>query len=120
MSENYQVSADGLLRLVNPEDLESFGLIPELIGRLPLIAPLDALGMDDLARILRTPKNSLIQQFRKLVRFQGADLMFTDAEIKETAKIALDRGMGARGLRWVVEEVSEGIFLRSRRGFGTS
>ena len=73
MSENRQVAADGLLRQVKPEDLEAFGLIPEIIGRLPVIAPLDALGVDDLARILQTPKGSLIQQFRKLVRFHGAD-----------------------------------------------
>jgi ATP-dependent Clp protease ATP-binding subunit ClpX len=79
LSENRQVAGDGLLRQVKPEDLEQFGLIPEIIGRLPVIAPLDALGVDDLARILQTPKGSLVQQFRKLVRFHGADLMFTDA-----------------------------------------
>ena len=90
MSENRQVAADGLLRHVKPEDLEQFGLIPEIIGRLPVIAPLDALGIEDLARILQTPKGSLIQQFRKLVRFHNADLMFTDAAIKEIARIALD------------------------------
>ena len=94
MSENRQAAADGLLRQVKPEDLEQFGLIPEMIGRLPVIAPLDALGVDDLARILQTPKGSLIQQFRKLVRFHGADLLFTDAAIKEIARIALMRKTG--------------------------
>src|SRR5208337_2958095 len=64
MSENRQVAADGLLRQVKPEDLEQFGLIPEIIGRLPVIAPLDALGVEDLARILQFTKGSLIQQFR--------------------------------------------------------
>src|SRR5208337_1625323 len=78
LSENCQVAGDGLLRQVKPEDLEAFGLIPELIGRLPVIAPLDTLGVDDLARILQSTKGSLIQQFRKLVRFHGADLVFTD------------------------------------------
>ena len=92
MTENSQVGAGGLLRYVKPEDLEAFGLIPEIIGRLSVIAPLDASGVDDLARILQTPKNSLIQQFRKLVRFHGADLMFTSEAIKEIAKIALERG----------------------------
>jgi len=86
MSENRQVASDGLLRQVKPEDLEQFGLIPEIIGRLPVIAPLDALDVDDLARILHTPKNSLLNQFRKLVRFHGADLMFTDAAIREIAR----------------------------------
>ena len=116
MSENRQVADDGLLRQVKPEDLEAFGLIPEIIGRLPVIAPLDALGVDDLARILQTPKNSLIQQFRKLVRFHGADLMFTDAAVREIARIALDRGTGARGLRSVVEEVLEGVLFDVEAG----
>jgi len=116
VSENRQVAADGLLRQVKPEDLEAFGLIPEIIGRLPVIAPLDALGVDDLARILQTPKNSLLNQFRKLVRFHGADLMFTDAAIKEIARIALQRRTGARGLRSVVEEVLEKVMFEVEAG----
>ena len=86
--------ADGLLRQVKPEDLEAFGLIPEIIGRLPMIAPLGALGVDDLVHILQSTKGSLIQQFRKLVRFHNADLVFTDSAVKEIAKIALERGTG--------------------------
>lgn len=116
VSENRQVAADGLLRQVKPEDLEAFGLIPELIGRLPVIAPLDALGVEDLARILQTPKNSLLNQFRKLVRFHGADLVFTDNAIKETARIAFERGTGARGLRSVVEQVMEGVLFDAEAG----
>jgi ATP-dependent Clp protease ATP-binding subunit ClpX len=116
MSENRQVAAGSILRQVKPEDLEQFGLIPEIIGRLPVIAPLDALGVDDLAHILQSTKGSLIQQFRKLVRFHGADLLFTDAAVKEIAKIALDRGTGARGLRSVVEEVLEGVLFEVEAG----
>src|SRR5271157_641121 len=116
MSENRQVATDGLLRQVKPEDLERFGLIPEIIGRLPVIAPLDALGVDDLARILQTPKGSLIQQFRKLVKFHGADLVFTDAAVREIARIAFERGTGARGLRSVVEEVMEGFLFDAEAG----
>ena len=116
LSENRQV-ADGLLRQVKPEDLEAFGMIPEIIGRLPVIAPLDALSVEDLARILQTPKNSLVQQFRKLVKFHGADLLFTDAAVKEIARIALERGTGARGLRSVVEEVLEGVLFDPEPGF---
>ena len=116
MSENRQVAADGLLRQVKPEDLERFGLIPEIIGRLPVIAPLDALGVDNLAHILQYTKGSLIQQFRKLVRFHGADLMFTDNAINEIARIALERGTGARGLRAVVEEVLEGVLFDPEPG----
>ncbi len=116
LSENYQVTADGLLRLVKPEDLEAFGLIPKIIGRLPVIAQLDALGVEDLVRILQTPKNSLIQQFRKLVRFHSADLVFTDLAVREVAKIALERGTGARGLRSVGEEVMEGVLFDVEAG----
>jgi ATP-dependent Clp protease ATP-binding subunit ClpX len=116
MSENRQVASDGLLRQVKPEDLEAFGLIPEMIGRLPVIAPLDALGVEDLARILQTPKNSLLNQFRKLVKFHSADLMFTDAAIREIARIALERGTGARGLRSVVEEVLEKVMFEVEAG----
>jgi ATP-dependent Clp protease ATP-binding subunit ClpX len=117
VSENRQVAADGLLRQVKPEDLEAFGLIPEIIGRLPVIAPLDALGVQDLARILQTPKHSLPTQFRKLVRFHGADLTFTDAAIKEIVRIALMRKTGARGLRAVIEEVLEEVLFDVEAGF---
>ena len=105
MSENRQV-AGGLLRQVKPEDLEAFGLIPEIIGRLPVIAPLDALGVDDLARILQSTKNSLVQQYRKLVRFHGADLMFTDAAIRRSP-----------GSPWTVEREPGGFDRWSRRSW---
>ncbi len=82
-----------------------------------MIAPLDALGVEDLARILQSTKGSLIQQIRKLVRFHGADLMFTDTAIKEIARIALERRTGARGLRSVVEEVLEGVLFDVEAGF---
>ncbi len=110
LSETNQVDG-GLLSQVKPEDLEAFGLIPELIGRLPVIAPLDSLGVEHLVRILQSTKESLIQQFRKLGRFQGADLMFTGDAIKEIARIALERGVGARGLRSVIEEVLEEVLF---------
>ena len=116
MPDNRQVAGDGLLRQVKPEDLERFGLIPEIIGRLPVIAPLDALGVEDLAHILQTPKWSLIQQFRKLVRFHGSDLMFTDTAVREIAKIALNRGTGARALRTVVEETLEEVLFDVEAG----
>jgi ATP-dependent Clp protease ATP-binding subunit ClpX len=103
---------------VKPEDLEHFGLIPEIIGRLPVIAPLNALGVDDLARILHAPKDSLIAQFRKLIRFHGADLVFTDAAIKEVARIALAQGTAARGLRSVIEEVLEPVVFDVEAGIG--
>ncbi len=116
LSENYQVSADRLLWLVKPEDLVAFGLITKIIGRLAVIAPLDVLPVDGLARILQSTKGSLIQQLRKLVRFHGADLIFTDAAVREIATIALERGTGAgRSLRrfW------KGTCLMSMRASGT-
>jgi ATP-dependent Clp protease ATP-binding subunit ClpX len=81
-----------------------------------VISPLDALGVEDLILILQTPKNSLIQQFRKLVRFHNADLVFTDLAMKEFARIASKRGTGARGLRSVVEEVLEGVLFDVEAG----
>jgi hypothetical protein len=96
-----------------PEDFEAFGSIRETIGRLPVIAPLDPPDVDDLVRVLQTPKNSLIQQFRKLIRFHGADLLFTDAAVGEIAKIALERGTGVKGLKSVVETVVEGVMFEA-------
>ena len=84
-----------LLRHVLPCDLEAFGMIPELLGRLPVIATLDDLGEDDLVRILSDPENALLKQYRKLLRLQGADLDFTPDAIKEIARLAYERGTGA-------------------------
>jgi ATP-dependent Clp protease ATP-binding subunit ClpX len=103
----HQEDACDLLSHVMPQDLQAFGMIPELLGRLPIIVTLDDLGVDDLARILSDPKNALLKQFRKLLRLQGADLEFTPKAITEVARLAHERGTGARGLRAVVEQVVE-------------
>lgn len=102
---------DDLLRHVLPCDLEAFGMIPELLGRLPVIATLDDLGVDHLVRILSDPEDALLKQYRKLLRLQGADLDFTPEAINEIARIAFDRGTGARGLRAVVEQVVENVLF---------
>ena len=102
-----------LLRHVLPCDLEAFGMIPELVGRLPVIATLDELDEEDLVRILSDPENALLKQFRKLLRLQGADLEFTPDAIKEIARLAHERGTGARGLRAVVEAVVEDILFEA-------
>ena len=99
------------LRHVLPEDLEGFGLIPELLGRLAVLAPLDDLGVEDLVRILQEPKNSLIGQYRKLLAYHQTELEFTDGAIHEVAVIAHERGTGARGLRAVVEAVLEPVLF---------
>lgn len=92
-----------ILSHVQPEDLIKFGLIPEFLGRLPVIATLDELGADTLIRILSEPKNALIRQFKKLFELEGVNLRFTDSALSAIAKEALKRKSGARGLRAILE-----------------
>ncbi|GAA6734731.1 ATP-dependent Clp protease ATP-binding subunit ClpX [Thermus oshimai] len=89
---------------VIPEDLVKFGLIPEFVGRAPLIVQLHPLGEDDLVRILTEPKNALVRQYQELFRMEGIELRFTQAALKEVARRALKRGTGARGLRAILEK----------------
>ncbi len=89
---------------VQPEDLLKFGLIPEFIGRLPVIATLHELNEDALIDILTTPKNSLIKQFQKMFEMDGVKLKFTKGALRAVAKKALERESGARGLRAILEE----------------
>jgi len=90
---------------VRPEDLTKFGLIPEFVGRLPMIASVTPLDHDALIRILVEPRNALIKQFRKLFELDGVDLEFTPEAIEAIADLAMLRGTGARGLRAILEEV---------------
>ncbi len=93
-----------LLRMVQPEDLLKFGLIPELVGRLPVIATMEELVEADLIRILKEPKNALTKQYQKLFEFDGISLSFTEGALTAIAAKALKRKSGARGLRSVMEE----------------
>lgn len=88
-----------------PEDLVRYGLIPEMIGRLPVIASLSELSESDLVRILVEPKNCLVRQYQKLLAMEGIDLSFTDSALDELARLAVKRGTGARGLRAMVERL---------------
>ncbi len=90
---------------VMPEDLLKFGLIPEFIGRLPVIATVDKLNREALVEILTEPRNALVKQYQKLFDLDGVELEFTDEAIDSVADQALDRGTGARGLRAIIEEV---------------
>jgi len=90
---------------IEPEDLIRYGLIPEFIGRLPVVAPLEKLTEDDLVRILTEPKNAMIKQYVKLLDMEGVKLSFTDTAIREIAKIAHEKGTGARGLRSILEHI---------------
>lgn len=91
------------LKLVRPEDLIKFGLIPEFLGRLPVVATLDELNEDALVRILTEPKNALLRQFKKLFEMEGVNLRLTDSALSAIAKEALKRKSGARGLRAILE-----------------
>jgi ATP-dependent Clp protease ATP-binding subunit ClpX len=92
------------LQEVEPKDLVSYGLIPEFVGRLPIVATLEELSEPDLVRVLTEPQNALIKQFQALFDFSGVTLRFTDAAVKELARMALKRKTGARGLRAIIEE----------------
>lgn len=91
------------LRDVKPEDLIKFGLIPEFLGRLPIIATLDELSAESLVRILTEPKNALIKQYKKLFEIEGVNLRLTDSALSAIADEALKRKSGARGLRAILE-----------------
>ena len=94
-----------LLKEVQAHDLLKFGIIPELVGRLPIIAPLDSLSREDLVRILTEPKNALVKQYRKLLEYDKVELAFDEGALEAVADKAIERNIGARGLRAVMEGV---------------
>jgi ATP-dependent Clp protease ATP-binding subunit ClpX len=94
-----------ILKEVQPEDLLRFGLIPEFVGRLPIVATLDELDEDALVQILKEPKNALVKQYQKLFEMDGVKLQFTEGALRAVAREALRRGTGARGLRAIMEEI---------------
>ncbi|MCZ2415673.1 MAG: ATP-dependent protease ATP-binding subunit ClpX, partial [Burkholderiales bacterium] len=93
-----------VLREVEPEDLVKFGLIPELVGRLPVVATLDELDADALVQILVEPKNALVKQYQRLFAMEGVDLELRPAALQAVARKALKRKTGARGLRSILEQ----------------
>ena len=93
----------GIFRDVIPHDIVKFGLIPEMVGRIPVIVPLSDLDRGALVRILTEPKNSLIKQYQKLFRMDGVELVFPESALQAVADLALERGTGARGLRAILE-----------------
>ena len=98
-------STGELLSQVTADDLTEFGLIPEFIGRLPVLSPLDPLDEDALISILTEPKNALVRQYQKLFGMEGAELEFEPEALREIAKLAKSRDTGARGLRAIVENI---------------
>ena len=100
-----------ILAQVMPEDLLKFGLIPEFVGRLPVITTLHSLTRDHLAEILVKPKNALVKQYRKFFEFDGVELIFTEAALGEISEKALERATGARGLRAIMEDALLGTMF---------
>lgn len=104
-SEEVQFDRDNLLQYINHQDVKKFGLIPELVGRLPVLTHLDPLDLDALKRILVEPKNSLVRQYEKLFELEGIELHFTEDAIELIAEKALEFKLGARGLRSICEAI---------------
>ena len=94
-----------ILEMILPQDLLRYGLIPEFVGRVPIIVTLDALDKGTLVKILFEPRNALVKQYKKLLELDGVDLEFTDDALDAIAEEALRRNTGARGLRAIIEDV---------------
>ena len=109
--EAANVTEKNILQHVIPEDLLKFGLIPEFIGRLPVMTALQKLDEDDLVRILTEPKNALVKQYQELIRLDGCQLTFTDGALRAMAQLAIKRNTGARGLRSIIEGVMRDVMF---------
>ena len=108
-----KVQDDSWTKHLTTGDLVKFGLIPEFIGRIPIIATLDKLDRNDLVRILTEPKNALVKQYKKLMSLDQVNLEFTPDALKAIADLAIDRNMGARGLRTIIENAMMGIMYKT-------
>ncbi|NDR76706.1 ATP-dependent Clp protease ATP-binding subunit ClpX [Fructilactobacillus sanfranciscensis] len=102
---------DDIMQKVIPEDLMKFGLIPEFIGRLPILTALNKLDEEDLVKILTEPKNALVKQYQKLLAIQGVKLTFDKAALRTMAQQAIKRNTGARGLRSIIESVMRDVMF---------
>lgn len=104
---------NALLSHVEPHDLVKFGLIPELVGRIPVITTLEALDEQQLVQILTQPKNAIVKQYQRLMAMDGVELRFEQDALEEIARIAIARGTGARGLRSIMEDVLEDVMYNT-------
>ena len=104
-------ASGGLMQFVEPEDLQRYGIIPELVGRLPVSVHLDELDEDALVRILQEPRNALVKQYEKMFELDGIGLIFDAEAIRAIAKKTLERSTGARGLRSIIEAVMRDIMF---------
>ncbi|HJE31398.1 MAG TPA: ATP-dependent Clp protease ATP-binding subunit ClpX [Weissella confusa] len=110
-TQQFNTSDKSIMQQVVPEDLMSFGLIPEFIGRLPILTALEELTEDDLVRILTEPKNALVKQYQALLALEGVALTFTSEALKAMAHLAIERETGARGLRSIIEETMRDVMF---------
>lgn len=111
IEENRQLESNQVLKAVEPEDLVKYGLIPEFIGRLPVITSLEPLTKEDLVKILIEPKNSITRQYEKLLAIEGVKLTFEKAALEALAQKAFEKGTGARGLRAIIEQMMVDIMF---------
>ncbi len=116
--ERREAKAHPAMPAVEPGDLVKFGLIPEFVGRLPVVAMLEALTEDDLVRILTEPKNAMTRQYQKLLRMEGVELEFTAGALRELAREAVRRETGARGLRALLENIMLDVMYEAPRRKG--
>ncbi len=105
IKSNESKSLGDTLKLIQPEDLLKYGLIPEFVGRIPVLVSLDELDKEALVEILTTPKNALVKQFKELLLMDGVELEFEKEALKQIAEKAIERKTGARGLRGILEEI---------------
>ena len=113
IAEKHEDDVDKLLAQVLPQDLVKFGLIPELVGRVPVTVSLEMLDHDALIRILTEPKNAIVKKYQKLLELDGVKLVFDDSALNEIADISLKRKTGARGLRAIMENTMMDIMYRA-------
>ena len=111
LAKSVEDNQDELLSQVMPQDLHSFGMIPELIGRIPVITSTRELTEDDLVEILTTPKNALVKQYVRMFQIEGVELAFEEDALREIAAQAIERGTGARGLRAICEQTLEKVMF---------
>jgi ATP-dependent Clp protease ATP-binding subunit ClpX len=111
LEKSIEDNEDELMAQVMPQDLHSFGMIPEFIGRIPVITSTRELSEDDLVDILTKPKNALVKQYRKMFAIEGVELEFMPEALRSIAKLALERNTGARGLRAILEQVLQDIMF---------
>ncbi len=109
--EKGAIDRDNMLQYLTPQDVKAFGLIPELVGRLPVVAHLEPLDLDAMKRIMVEPKNSLVRQYKRMFELEGVELSFSDNALNYIAQTALDYNLGARGLRSICEAIMNDLMF---------